>query len=143
MSFTKTKDTHGMSRKCLVSIGTALVALLVSRVGLSQVGVKATPLIQTPKTEVSQDIRYPSAHAQITTLLLEIVPGGQTGRHMHTVPRRGIMPLTEVRSGPKCSSCLLGRRDNQGPSFRRWYIWAEDKGAFRAPKVASIQATNA
>ena len=34
-----------MSRKCLVSIGTALVALLVSRVGLSQVGFKATPLI--------------------------------------------------------------------------------------------------
>jgi len=65
-----------MSRKCLVSIGTALVALLVSRVGLSQVGFKATPLIQTTKTEVGQDIRYPSAHAQITTLLLEIAHGG-------------------------------------------------------------------
>jgi len=34
MSFTKTKETHGMSRKCLVSTGTALIALLVSRVGL-------------------------------------------------------------------------------------------------------------
>ena len=30
-----------MSRKCLVSIRTALVALLVSRVGLSQVGFKS------------------------------------------------------------------------------------------------------
>ena len=85
-----------MSRKCLVSIGTALVALLVSSVGLSQVGFKVTPLIQTTKTEVGQDIRYPSAHAQITTLLLEIAPGGQTGRHMHPVPSANYVLEGEV-----------------------------------------------
>ena len=86
-----------MSRKCLVSIGTALVALLVSRVGLSQVGFKATPLIQTTRTEVGQDIRYPSAHAQITTLLLEIAPGG-TNRPPYA-------------SGPRRELCV-GRRSN-------------------------------
>jgi len=63
---------------------------------LSQVGFKATPLIQTTKTEAGQDIRYPSAPAQITTLLLEIAPGGQTGRHMHPVPSANYVLEGEV-----------------------------------------------
>jgi len=85
-----------MSRNCLVAAGTALVVLLVARVGSTQVGVKTTSLIQTTKTEIGQDIRYPSAHPQITMLLLEIGPGGQTGRHMHPVPSANYVLEGEV-----------------------------------------------
>jgi quercetin dioxygenase-like cupin family protein len=85
-----------MSHKCLVAIGTALVVSLVTGTGWSQVGFKATPLMQTTQTEVGQDIQYPSAHPQITTLLLEIAPGGQTGRHMHPVPSANYVLEGEV-----------------------------------------------
>jgi hypothetical protein len=77
-----------MSRHCLVAAGTALLVLLGDRVGWSQVGIKTTSLIQTTKTEVGQDIRYPSAHPQITMLLLKIAAGGQTGRHITRSPAR-------------------------------------------------------
>jgi quercetin dioxygenase-like cupin family protein len=85
-----------MSRTCVVAIGTALVVSLVTGAGWSQVGFKATPLMQTTKTEVGQDIQYPSAHPQITMLLLEIAPGGQSGRHMHPVPSANYVLEGEV-----------------------------------------------
>ncbi len=75
-----------MLRRCLIALGTTLVVSLVSFAGWSQVGFRATPLMQTTKTEVGQDIQYPNAHPQVTMLLLEIAPGGQSGRHMHPVP---------------------------------------------------------
>jgi quercetin dioxygenase-like cupin family protein len=80
----------------LVAAGTALVVLRVARVASAQVGVKTTSLLQTTKTEVGQDIRYPSAHPEITMLLLEIAPGGQTGRHMHPVPSANYVLEGEV-----------------------------------------------
>ena len=85
-----------MSRKCLVVTGTALAVLLVTRADLGQVGFKTTSLMQTTKTEVGQDIHYPGAHPQITMLLLEIAPGGQTGRHMHPVPSANYVLEGEV-----------------------------------------------
>jgi quercetin dioxygenase-like cupin family protein len=75
-----------MSRRCLMALGTALLVSLSTSAGWSQVGFRATPLMKTTKTEVGQDIQYPNAHPEVTTLLLEIAPGGQSGRHMHPVP---------------------------------------------------------
>ncbi len=75
-----------MSRRCLIALGTALLVSLITSAGWSQVGFRATPLMKTTKTEVGQDIQYPNGHPQVTMLLLEIAPGGQSGRHMHPVP---------------------------------------------------------
>ena len=75
-----------MSRRCLIAFGTALLVFLITSAGWSQVGFRATPVMKETKTEVGQDIQYPNAHPQVTMLLLEIAPGGQSGRHMHPVP---------------------------------------------------------
>jgi quercetin dioxygenase-like cupin family protein len=85
-----------MSRRCLIALGTALVVSLITPAGWSQVGFRATPLMKTTKTEVGQDIQYPNAHPQVTMLLLEIAPGGQSGRHMHPVPSANYVLEGEV-----------------------------------------------
>ena len=50
------------------------------------VGAKSTTLLQTSKTAIHQDLQYPHQNAEVTALLVELAPGGQTGRHMHPVP---------------------------------------------------------
>ncbi|HEV2440554.1 MAG TPA: cupin domain-containing protein [bacterium] len=50
------------------------------------VGATSTTLLQTSKTSTGQDIQYPSVRPQVTALLVEIAPGGQTGRHRHPIP---------------------------------------------------------
>jgi quercetin dioxygenase-like cupin family protein len=50
------------------------------------VGASSTTLIQTSKTSIGQAFRYPPQSPEITALLVEIAPGGQTGRHLHPVP---------------------------------------------------------
>lgn len=85
-----------MLHRCSVVLVAASLASLATSAGWSQVGFKTTPLMQTMKTEVGQDIQYPSAHHQITMLRLEIAPGGQTGRHMHPVPSANYVLEGEV-----------------------------------------------
>ncbi|HKX18448.1 MAG TPA: cupin domain-containing protein [bacterium] len=53
---------------------------------LGAVGAKSTTVLQTSKTAIHQDFQYPRQDAEVTTLLVEIAPGGQTGRHLHPVP---------------------------------------------------------
>lgn len=50
------------------------------------VGATSTPLLKTSTTAIHQDLQYPRQKAEVTALLVEIAPGGQTGRHMHPVP---------------------------------------------------------
>jgi quercetin dioxygenase-like cupin family protein len=50
------------------------------------VGAKSTTLLQTSKTVIGQAFQYPQQSPEITALLVEIAPGGQTGRHLHPVP---------------------------------------------------------
>lgn len=50
------------------------------------VGAKSTTLLETSRTAIDQHFQYPHQNAEVTALLVEIAPGGQTGRHMHPVP---------------------------------------------------------
>ena len=50
------------------------------------VGAKSTTLLHTSKTVTGQAFQYPRQGPEITALLVEIAPGGQTGRHLHPVP---------------------------------------------------------
>ena len=50
------------------------------------VGAKSTTLLQTSTTSIGQALRYPRRTPEVTALLVEIAPGGQTGRHRHPVP---------------------------------------------------------
>jgi len=52
----------------------------------STADVKVTPLIQTSESWNGAPIVYPQGKAQVTGLLVEIAPGGETGWHSHAVP---------------------------------------------------------
>lgn len=64
------------------------VVLLVALVqtGWGQVGLKATTVMQDTKTVTGQALQFPQSRNQITAVLLEIMPGGEVGRHQHPVP---------------------------------------------------------
>jgi quercetin dioxygenase-like cupin family protein len=64
----------------------AMIALFPGAVWAQAVGVNATTVLQTSTTSAGQPIEYPLFRNQVTALLVEIVPGGQSGRHMHLAP---------------------------------------------------------
>lgn len=53
--------------------------------------VKVTPLLKTTQTWNGAPIEYPEGQAEITSLLIEIAPGGETNWHEHTVPSFGMV----------------------------------------------------
>jgi quercetin dioxygenase-like cupin family protein len=53
--------------------------------------VKVTPLLKTTQTWNGAPIKYPEGQAEITSLLIEIAPGGETNWHEHTVPSFGMV----------------------------------------------------
>lgn len=48
--------------------------------------VTTTPLLRTTTTWDGAPIVYPSGTAEVTGMLVEIAPGGETGWHLHPVP---------------------------------------------------------
>lgn len=53
--------------------------------------VKTTTLMKTSSSWDGTPIAYPSGQAEITALLVEIAPGGETGWHQHPVPSFGML----------------------------------------------------
>lgn len=53
--------------------------------------VKTTTLLKTTSSWDGTPIAYPSGQAEITGLLVEIAPGGETGWHQHPVPSFGML----------------------------------------------------
>lgn len=53
--------------------------------------VKTTTLMKTSSSWDGTPIAYPSGQAEITGLLVEIAPGGETGWHQHPVPSFGML----------------------------------------------------
>jgi len=62
-------------------------SLLMAVPAAAQVNFKATPILQSGATVSGAPLAYPRTDsAEVTALLLEIGPGGETGRHMHPNP---------------------------------------------------------
>lgn len=57
---------------------------------------KVTPFIKTTETWNHQPLAYPLGKAEVTELLVEIVPGGETGWHLHPVPSFGMVLQGEL-----------------------------------------------
>ena len=51
--------------------------------------IKATPVLKTQRTWIGQDIVYPKGQAEMSGVVIEMVPGGETGWHKHPVPSVG------------------------------------------------------
>ncbi|MGQ0569861.1 MAG: cupin domain-containing protein [Armatimonadota bacterium] len=76
-----------MTKGKVAILGAAVgVLLLAGAVWAQAVGFGATTVIQTTTTMAGQPIEYPLFRNQVTALLVEILPGGQSGRHMHPAP---------------------------------------------------------
>lgn len=48
--------------------------------------VKVTPLMKTTSSWDGKQIVYPEGQGEVTALIVEIAPGGETGWHEHPVP---------------------------------------------------------
>ena len=53
--------------------------------------VKVSSVLKTSTDWHGQALHYPSGQAQITGLIVEIAPGGETGWHQHPVPSFGTL----------------------------------------------------
>ena len=51
--------------------------------------VKATTLLKAENSWDGKQITYPEGQAEVTGMLIEIAPGGETGWHLHQVPSFG------------------------------------------------------
>jgi quercetin dioxygenase-like cupin family protein len=53
--------------------------------------VKVTQLLKTTQTWNGVPIKYPEGQAEVTSLMIEIAPGGETNWHEHPVPSFGVL----------------------------------------------------
>lgn len=79
--------------KPLLTLASALILLapLPSRALDPGLGVKAKPLVKTSESWDGTPLVYPKGQAEITGMLIEIMPGAETGWHLHPVPSFGML----------------------------------------------------
>jgi quercetin dioxygenase-like cupin family protein len=53
--------------------------------------IKITPVLKTQTSWDGKDIVYPQGKAEVTGMIVEIAPGGETGWHSHPVPSFGMV----------------------------------------------------
>jgi quercetin dioxygenase-like cupin family protein len=58
--------------------------------------VKATPLLKTATSWDGEVLHYPAGAAEVSAMIVELVPGGETGWHLHTVPSVAVMLEGEI-----------------------------------------------
>ena len=58
--------------------------------------VKATPLLKTTSSWDGTQLAYPAGGAELSAMIVELVPGGETGWHLHTVPSVAVMLEGEI-----------------------------------------------
>ena len=72
--------------------GLALVIGIRGAAALDPSGtVQVTPLLKTTTSWNGKPLSYPTGTAEVTALLVEIAPGGETGWHKHPVPSFALM----------------------------------------------------
>ncbi len=63
-----------------------ILAISVSLPVFAQTGFNATPVLTKSKTITGQALRYPKSKSpEVSSVLVEIKPGGESGRHKHPV----------------------------------------------------------
>ena len=81
---------HLRSRTALLCMVAALVPFAAHAIEPSAT-VKVTPLLKTTQSWNGAPIKYPEGQAQISALMIEIAPGGETNWHEHPVPSFGML----------------------------------------------------
>ena len=81
---------HLRSRTALLCMVAALLPFAAHAIEPSAT-VKVTPLLKTTQSWNGAPIKYPEGQAQISALMIEIAPGGETNWHEHPVPSFGML----------------------------------------------------
>jgi quercetin dioxygenase-like cupin family protein len=72
--------------------GFMFLAALASAAGAFEPTTHVTPLLSTDKTVMDEPIVYPTgAPAKVTTAIVSMAPGAETGWHTHGVPLVGLI----------------------------------------------------
>ena len=81
-------------RWILLLVGLAL--LLPVRAIEQTNAVKVSTVLKTQTSWDGQPLQYPAGDAEVTGMLIEIAPGGETGWHLHPVPSFGMVVQGEL-----------------------------------------------
>jgi len=81
---------HLRSRTALLCMAAALLPIAAHAIEPSKT-VKVTPLLKTTQSWNGAPIKYPEGQAEISALMIEIAPGGETNWHEHPVPSFGML----------------------------------------------------
>lgn len=75
-----------MSIKKYTAIALLSVIIFSPQSLLAKKGFNAKPVLTKSRTITGQDIRYPDTQSpEVSSVLVEIAPGGESGRHKHPV----------------------------------------------------------
>ena len=86
-----------MSLRVFISLAVILLSPLAAQAGQDADYKKVEPLLDTRTTNIGQPIRYPvGGPAQVTSLIVTLMPGEKTGRHKHPVPLYGNLLTGEI-----------------------------------------------
>ena len=77
-------------RTALTGLAVTLLPFGAQAIEPSQT-VKVTQLLKTTQTWNGAPIKYPEGQAEITGVMIEIAPGGETNWHEHPVPSFGMV----------------------------------------------------
>lgn len=58
--------------------------------------VTVTPLLKTESSWNGAALTYPAGKAEVSAMIVEIAPGGETGWHLHTAPSVAVMLEGEI-----------------------------------------------
>jgi quercetin dioxygenase-like cupin family protein len=58
--------------------------------------IKVSTILKTQSSWDGKPIEYPVGKAEVTGMVIEIAPGGETGWHLHPVPSFGMMLEGEI-----------------------------------------------
>jgi quercetin dioxygenase-like cupin family protein len=81
---------HLRSRTALICVAAALLPLAAHAIEPNE-KLKVTPLLKTTQSWNGAPIKYPEGQAEISALMIEIAPGGETRWHEHPVPSFGML----------------------------------------------------
>lgn len=84
------KKTRGAPRGVWALAGLLLAAVPAWALDNSA-NVQVQTLLKTTQSWDGQPLHYPSGQAEITGLVVDIAPGGETGWHLHPVPSFGML----------------------------------------------------
>jgi quercetin dioxygenase-like cupin family protein len=83
-------SSHFRLRSALICVAAALLPFGAQAIEPSQ-SIKVTQLLKTTQSWNGAPITYPQGQAEVTALMVEIAPGGETNWHEHPVPSFGFL----------------------------------------------------